>query len=477
MSLIPLIPPLLYFPSPPPPIDTPAPDDFTLQYWPDLKITNTSLVLSLIRILVNAGSGSSPNQSAMSSSGVTRCLIELSLSSNAPPLLKAQALTTLVPILGTSPPNQSLLTHLSLAPLVSVPATEQHPAGGFVRLPMRSAVLALIGSIVEGGGDIEATEGEEVADRDISSRAAGIGLFEAYITGNAEGREMVLHSMDTTLPPEGLTDPERPYDPPVQTAGNLLLNAIIETPLPGRPIDPYRILFACLLVSHLIRGSEKGKEYTRNVKVPTGTEGDDDQVGPEDEESETLLQVVVGNLLLAQREQAAARLSSGSSHPSTSGPASNSVTPAVPPLSSLSGTPNEEEKAWDKIMVGYLVLLSTWLWDSPKTVRAFLDESDLQVVSDFEAGLNKLSCTDVVSVSQLIAPITQSTGVDPLVQGLSAFVLGVCYEFNREPGEVTRSVVQKPRDKVCHLIFGVSVTQNNPPSNLAFAYRSRSVRF
>jgi hypothetical protein len=41
-------------------------------------------------------------------------------------------------------------------------------------------------------------------------------------------------------------------------------------------------------------------------------------------------------------------------------------------------------------------------------------------------------------IGQLIAPITQSTGVDPLVQGLSAFLLGVCYEFNREPGEVTR---------------------------------------
>jgi len=27
------------------------------------------------------------------------------------------------------------------------------------------------------------------------------------------------------------------------------------------------------------------------------------------------------------------------------------------------------------------------------------------------------------------------------VQGLSAFLLGVCYEFNREPGEITRSTL------------------------------------
>ena len=35
-------------------------------------------------------------------------------------------------------------------------------------------------------------------------------------------------------------------------------------------------------------------------------------------------------------------------------------------------------------------------------------------------------------------PVSQSSGVDVLVQGLCAFVLGACYEFNREPGEVTR---------------------------------------
>jgi hypothetical protein len=44
-------------------------------------------------------------------------------------------------------------------------------------------------------------------------------------------------------------------------------------------------------------------------------------------------------------------------------------------------------------------------------------------------------------IHQLIQPITQTTGIDPLVQGLSAFLLGVCYEFNREPGEITRSTL------------------------------------
>lgn len=39
---------------------------------------------------------------------------------------------------------------------------------------------------------------------------------------------------------------------------------------------------------------------------------------------------------------------------------------------------------------------------------------------------------------QLIQPVTQASGVDSLVQGLCTFVLGICYEYNREPGPITR---------------------------------------
>ena len=35
-------------------------------------------------------------------------------------------------------------------------------------------------------------------------------------------------------------------------------------------------------------------------------------------------------------------------------------------------------------------------------------------------------------------PINQTTETESLVPGLCAFLLGLCYEFNREPGEITR---------------------------------------
>lgn len=41
-----------------------------------------------------------------------------------------------------------------------------------------------------------------------------------------------------------------------------------------------------------------------------------------------------------------------------------------------------DEEDWTRVMVGYLVLLCTWLWDSPRSVKEFLGESaNLQVVS------------------------------------------------------------------------------------------------
>ncbi|KAI5452848.1 Vesicle-mediated ER to Golgi transport protein [Naganishia albida] len=375
LSLIPLLPPMLYFPSPPPSIDTPAPDDFTLQYWPEQKLLNAGLVLGVIRMLVGSPGGG--NQSAMVASGVTRCLLELALSSNAPASLKAQALNTLTPIMLASPKNQALLSTLLMAPLIAVPADEEHPQGGFIRLPMRQAAVALVGTVVDGQG--------AMGGRGLRGRAAGVNMFEAYVTGNDEARLGIISTMTHT--PQ-----QDPTDAP-QSAGTLLLNALVETPLPGQPFDPYRPLFACLLMSHLVRNSEAAKAAAREIALPSMDDGDED-------EGDALIQVIVGNLMMAAREQAECVNRRSRENP-------------------VAGA--TEESDWTRVMVGYLILLCTWLWDSPKSVNEFLnDSSNIQV---------------------LIGPITQSTGVDPIVQGLCAFLLGVCYEFNREPGEVTRATL------------------------------------
>ena len=97
---------------------------------------------------------------------------------------------------------------------------------------------------------------------------------------------------------------------------------------------------------------------------------------------------------------------------------------------------DRDAREWDRYVVGYLCLLSQWLWEDPKSVREFLNAGGLGVVSTAVSLLK--SC--IFILLQLVEPINQTAESDSLVPGLCAFLLGICYEFNREPGEITRSV-------------------------------------
>ena len=147
-----------------------------------------------------------------------------------------------------------------------------------------------------------------------------------------------------------------------QSAGTLLLNALVETPLPGQAFDPYRPLFACLLMAHLVRNSEAAKRAAREMVLPSFDDEEDEE--EEEEEPAGLVQVIVGNLMMAAREQAECVNRRAKDQPGTAeGPAT-------------------EASDWTRVMVGYLILLCTWLWDSPKSVKEFLnDSSNIQVVS------------------------------------------------------------------------------------------------
>ncbi|KAG1734612.1 p115 like vesicle tethering protein [Suillus lakei] len=81
---------------------------------------------------------------------------------------------------------------------------------------------------------------------------------------------------------------------------------------------------------------------------------------------------------------------------------------------------DREEREWNRLIVGYICLLAQWLWDDPKAAREFL-----------EAG----------GLGTLVEPINQTSESEDLIPGLCAFLLGVCYEFNREPGEITRATI------------------------------------
>ena len=84
----------------------------------------------------------------------------------------------------------------------------------------------------------------------------------------------------------------------------------------------------------------------------------------EEEEHTGLVHVVVGNLMLAQREH------------------SQIAATAAGAAGGSAGTHFQLLGEWSRVMVGYLIVLCVWMWESPRSVREFLSEgSNLQVVS------------------------------------------------------------------------------------------------
>ncbi|KAF8536439.1 p115 like vesicle tethering protein [Trichophaea hybrida] len=71
-----------------------------------------------------------------------------------------------------------------------------------------------------------------------------------------------------------------------------------------------------------------------------------------------------------------------------------------------------------RICIGYLMLLCIWLYEDSDAVDDFLSETS--------------------SVQTLVSAVKEN-GVDPIVQGLSTFLLGILYEFSHQKSPVTRS--------------------------------------
>jgi hypothetical protein len=192
------------------------------------------------------------------------------------------------------------------------------------------------------------------------------------VTGNDDARLDLLSSLTPSNTP---------------SAGAIILSGLLDLPQsPTTPFDPYRPLFACLLLAHLLRSSEHAKKIAREITLaPPGSD--------EDEEKVSLIQLVVGNLMMASREQTEA--------------VNRSAKEGARP----EGAEGMNEEDWTRVMVGYLVLLCTWLWDSPRSVKEFLGESaNLQIVScSFKTRLMKT----IADVNSLFNPLRRQQGWIP----------------------------------------------------------------
>ncbi|EGO26144.1 hypothetical protein SERLADRAFT_447399 [Serpula lacrymans var. lacrymans S7.9] len=362
-------------------IQDPVPQEFSLQFWDQQKLINVSLVIGIMGMLISSKGNSAPDSSVF-----VRCFTELALSSNAPTPLKTQALRLL-------PDNLTFpLSGVILTPYMPVPETNGEE---WDRLEPASALDVLVELAVH--GEYNGLYRDKRTTESLELRSAAATVFENFVN-KEEIRQAIVQGM---APSEALATNIPSISP--------LLYALCLPP--SSPINFANVTsthFATLLFAQLLSSSSRSKTLARSIKphtaVPTtpaqgqffvpadgplreGAEVEDED---DDDSPQSLLHLFNENLSLAFLSRS--RMESN----------------------------DQEAREWDKLIIAYLCLLSQWLWTDPKAVREFLDTGGLGV---------------------LVEPINQTTDAESLIPGLCAFLLGICYEFNRQPGEITRATI------------------------------------
>ncbi|KAG1472429.1 hypothetical protein G6F56_001544 [Rhizopus delemar] len=285
---------------------------YSFEDWPSQKVANTVLVLQLIRILTEADSSSTPmNQTVMVQSGILLPIVQLALCSNAPSFVRTEALYAIANVVAENTQNQVSFAQIAVASPPALGEDGQPVPNTTPGLP-RPTIVSLISIAVMEDHGIEYS---------YSSRAAATYAIYSCLSGNQD-TQLVLASTLKSSPPADNVNSSFSGKP--HSAGSLLLEMIENWEQSSS--DPYKVWFACDILSHIVRNSEKAKGIANSVVFGDEAKGEDPV---------PFLHHVVAQLLMA-----------------TKNPATNS-----------------------RIPIGYLTFLCTWLYDSPQSVSLFLAES------------------------------------------------------------------------------------------------------
>ncbi|KAI8047930.1 p115 like vesicle tethering protein [Thamnidium elegans] len=284
---------------------------YSFEDWPPQKVANTVLVLQLIRILTEPDSSSTPiNQKVMMQSGILLPIVQLGLCSNAPSIVRTEALYSIGYIVASNVDNQVLFAKVVVANPPMLSEEGQIDSSVLPGLP-RPAMVSLISIAVNE---------DRAINYSYSSRAAATYAIYSCLEENPDAQLVLASTLK--VPPEDNANVS--FANKAHSAGSLLLEVIEnwEQSLS----DPYKVWFACDILSHIIRNNEQAKEIAGSIVFGDEANGEDPV---------PLLHHIVAQLLMSTK---------------------NSATNA-------------------RIPIGYLCLLCTWLYESPVSVALFLAES------------------------------------------------------------------------------------------------------
>ncbi|KAG0230025.1 hypothetical protein BGW42_001188 [Actinomortierella wolfii] len=369
------------------PIDIHAQQDPNANEWSDQKGNNMIMVLELIRVLVPPDHTNTPtNQKAMQQSGIVQLLIDLSLTSNAPQRVKASAFYALAEVIRGSKMNQDLFASAVISPANPPPVVDESALSN-LSPPARHSAQVNRSSFQSGRGSAQ-------GHRSNKSRDPCPALVEvtAIIVGRYPGYNYSIRAAATCLFQCYLLE---------NTDAQMVLATTLTPPPENNPnaVGEQAESPGTLLLSALQGWQENGantidpynswfacvllshilQNNPKAKSIALALSFGDEEHG---EDPVSLIHSIMASLMMAVKEHADVR-----------------------------------------VPLGYLALLCIWCYDSSKSVKDLLSES--------------------AHLQFLIEIINPSSKDDIMIQGLAAFLLAICYEFNWEPDAlITRATIQ-----------------------------------
>ncbi|KAF9377653.1 hypothetical protein CPC16_011732 [Podila verticillata] len=344
--------------------------------WSDQKGNNMIMVLELIRVLVVPDhSNTIANQKSMYQCGILPLLVDLSLSSNAPQRVKASALYALAELIRLSKVNQESLSKSVIIPAHPPPVIVEEANAGHTP-PSRTSAQLNRSSFQSGRGSTQANFGPR-------ARCPAIVEVVAIAVGVYPGCSYSVRAAATCLFQCFVLD-----NPDTQLVLATTLNAPPEdnpnTLASEKPQSPGTLLLDAL----------QGWQ-------------DDSEDSVTDPYNSWFATVLFSHILQNNsRAKGIALAITFGDEENGEDPVSliHAITAAL--MVAVKG------HADVRVALGYLALLCVWCYESPKSIKEFLSEG--------------------AHLQFLIELISPGSKEDPMMQGLAAFLLGICYEFNWE---------------------------------------------
>lgn len=332
----------------------------------DLNLWGVLVVLQLF--LVRGSQGTSLSQDAFWKSGLLQRVLQIAFHQTFGANVRARALDTCADIIRGNAGLQEQFGDLAVPAVKQaqpIPNGRATPKASSVNSGTSTPSHVEMSNVIESLLELTLESG---ATPYFDVRLAACNCVKAFFDGHSGIRGHVLRRA---------IEGHRSGDDAVPN----ILTVLLEPPNTRANQDSYQQWMAAVLLLHLLVDNADSKEAALKVS-DREAETDTD----EDYEDVTFIQSITSNIV------------AGVQHP-------------------------EDERA----LIGYLMLLSIWLFESPDAVNDLLGEGS--------------------NVQGLISAVKVSSPTMPLVAGLCTFLLGIVYEFSNKDSPIPRatlhSVLQK----------------------------------